>query len=183
MTDTQKHRYRLSPGGLQSLRSTIRWVRPWRRSTGPRTAEGKTRSAQNALKHGRRSRQAIAAQRDFCGRRRFTAAVLAYDNAELRFLEAIVDCMEGSRLAGPVIANRFESQSATALVRMVKHAMHLVRWGDETGLGLRLLVDLEQHLRRQGESCPSLVAAAHQVRVPILRRFQARQRGDQSSGA
>ena len=33
----------------------IRMHRPWRHSTGPRTASGKARSAQNALKHGVRS--------------------------------------------------------------------------------------------------------------------------------
>ena len=55
MTGTRKRRYRLSPGGLRSLRATIRRVRPWRKSTGPSTLEGRVQSSRNALKHGRRT--------------------------------------------------------------------------------------------------------------------------------
>lgn len=32
---------------------------PWRQSTGPRSDEGKARSAQNSMKHGARSAKAI----------------------------------------------------------------------------------------------------------------------------
>lgn len=35
----------------------IRQAKPWKKSTGPRTEEGKRRSSLNAFKHGGRSRQ------------------------------------------------------------------------------------------------------------------------------
>ena len=44
--------------------SAIRTWQPWRKSTGPRTEEGKARSARNALKHGLRSRATIEARRE-----------------------------------------------------------------------------------------------------------------------
>ncbi len=47
--------YRLSPEGLEALRAAARRNKPWERSTGPRTREGKVRLSRNALKHGERS--------------------------------------------------------------------------------------------------------------------------------
>ncbi|HNQ92166.1 MAG TPA: hypothetical protein PKI93_04470 [Alphaproteobacteria bacterium] len=43
----------------QKQREAIRVWSPWKHSTGPRTAQGKTRSALNATKHGFRSRAGI----------------------------------------------------------------------------------------------------------------------------
>ena len=42
----------------------IRALQPWKKSTGPRTKEGKARSASNALKHGFRSRAFIERVRE-----------------------------------------------------------------------------------------------------------------------
>jgi hypothetical protein len=47
--------YRLTPAGLASLRASARRARPCKRSTGPRTPDGKARSRLNATKHGERS--------------------------------------------------------------------------------------------------------------------------------
>ena len=55
----------------QKHAEAIRRWKPWEKSTGPRTAAGKARAAQNAYKHGRRAlshklmNQSLAAQRDF----------------------------------------------------------------------------------------------------------------------
>jgi hypothetical protein len=60
---TPRH-YRLSPEGLKSLRDAIRRVKPWQTTPGPRTAVGKARSKLNALKHGERAAERIAARRE-----------------------------------------------------------------------------------------------------------------------
>ena len=52
-----------TPDGLQRLRFAARCNQPWRRSTGPRTTAGKSRSRMNALKHGGRSAEAVAARK------------------------------------------------------------------------------------------------------------------------
>lgn len=42
----------------------IRGWRPWTQSTGPRSAEGKTRASQNSFKHGGRTAKAIELHRE-----------------------------------------------------------------------------------------------------------------------
>ena len=51
--------YCLSAKGRRVLVATIRRNRPWTRSTGPRSAEGKRRSAANSLRHGQRQASVI----------------------------------------------------------------------------------------------------------------------------
>ena len=62
--DQPRRRYRLSPIGLNSLRSAAQRNKPWLRSTGPRTAAGKDRSKLNAVKHNERSARSRAAWRE-----------------------------------------------------------------------------------------------------------------------
>lgn len=50
--------------GLERLREAARKNKPWRRSTGPRTAAGKNRSKNNAFKHGGRSAEAIESRKE-----------------------------------------------------------------------------------------------------------------------
>ena len=59
--------YRLTPMGLAALQSAAQRVKPWMRSTGPRTSEGKARSRLNATKHGERSANAMAQRRELAG--------------------------------------------------------------------------------------------------------------------
>lgn len=56
--------YRLSSAGLASLQAAARANRPWSRSTGPRTAAGKSRSSRNAVRHGLRAASFMAAMRE-----------------------------------------------------------------------------------------------------------------------
>ena len=55
--------YERTPEHRQRQAERIRQWRPWEKSTGPRSADGKAASALNALKHGARSAEALAAQR------------------------------------------------------------------------------------------------------------------------
>ena len=52
----KRYRRNLSPEFIEAARQRILQSKPWEKSTGPRTKEGKLKSSQNALKHGRRSR-------------------------------------------------------------------------------------------------------------------------------
>jgi hypothetical protein len=51
-TAKRTRRYKLSKKGLQALRRTAARTKPWKKSTGPKTATGKMRSRMNGLKHG-----------------------------------------------------------------------------------------------------------------------------------
>ncbi len=78
---SKRHRsYRLTPEGLASLRMSARRRRPWEHSTGPKTEEGKSTVALNALKHGLRS--ATARQ-------------------ELREINALLDVASGAASVDP----------------------------------------------------------------------------------
>ncbi len=66
-TDTPpqvRRAYRLTPAGLEALRASANRVRPWTRSTGPRTPAGKARARMNATTHGERSAAAAAMHRE-----------------------------------------------------------------------------------------------------------------------
>lgn len=56
--------YRLTPEGLASLQRAARQKKPWRWSTGPKTAAGKARASRNALKSGERTAERTAARRE-----------------------------------------------------------------------------------------------------------------------
>ena len=62
----------------------IRTWQPWRKSTGPRTQDGKVRSARNALKHGCRSRPSIESRREDRRILRLSAPNIAAGKAFLR---------------------------------------------------------------------------------------------------
>jgi len=85
-----KRAYRLSPEGLAALRASARRVRPWERSTGPRTEAGKARSSRNALKHGLRRARVIAAQRELA------RAIRVLDAAAAAGQDADIDESAGS---------------------------------------------------------------------------------------
>ncbi|MHC5819391.1 MAG: hypothetical protein ACYT04_26805 [Nostoc sp.] len=59
----KKYRRNLSPEFIEAARQRILANKPWEKSTGPRTQEGKARSSQNNFRHGRKSRVMIEVHR------------------------------------------------------------------------------------------------------------------------
>ena len=56
----------------------IRQWKPWEKSTGPRTEEGKAASSQNALVHGARSAEAVEARKQFNDVMRSSRAIIEH---------------------------------------------------------------------------------------------------------
>ena len=63
--------------------------RPWEQSTGPKTASGKARCAQNARKHGHRSVEAVALRHILKMQRRFIKSVLNGNTGSFLRTEAL----------------------------------------------------------------------------------------------
>jgi hypothetical protein len=61
----------------QNQAAAIRRAQPWKKSTGPRSAAGKTSSAQNAHKHGLRSRDITALRRALNAQKKFVRDALS----------------------------------------------------------------------------------------------------------
>ena len=77
-----------SPERRAKQAELIRSNKPWLKSTGPRTAGGKARTASNALKHGFRSRAYIERIREERQLVHDATAIIALAKALLRTLEA-----------------------------------------------------------------------------------------------
>ena len=77
-----------SPERRARQAALIRNWAPWRRSTGPRTDEGKAVSSLNATRHGRGSRAFIARLRRIRHALRLAAQTLAVVRAHLRLRDA-----------------------------------------------------------------------------------------------
>jgi hypothetical protein len=77
-----------SPERRAKQAELIRASKPWLKSTGPRTEEGKARSASNALKHGFRSRAFIERIREERQLVRDAAETIALTKALLSALAA-----------------------------------------------------------------------------------------------
>lgn len=52
MLNARRHRKGITPEGRQKCREAVLQAKPWEKSTGPRTPEGKAISSRNATKHG-----------------------------------------------------------------------------------------------------------------------------------
>jgi len=52
----KRYKRNLSPEFIEAARQRALRVRPWEKSTGPKTPEGKAKVGQNNFRHGRRSR-------------------------------------------------------------------------------------------------------------------------------
>jgi hypothetical protein len=74
----------------------LRRTRPWLRSTGPRTAAGKARSAQNALKHGHCTAAANAE----------ISAIRTALQAQRAYLRAVEACLRARKPLPPALRAR-----------------------------------------------------------------------------
>ncbi len=120
-----KREYHLTDAGRERLRATIARRKPWKRSTGPRTAAGKARSGQNARKHGARSRATVALVR------------LGQAMERVDAIRASVTPDTTSRAwASAVAAVKLELSDAA------DHATDLVEAGDAGGVGRLFLAAL-----------------------------------------
>lgn len=110
--------------------AAIRTWQPWRKSTGPRTQEGKVRSAKNALKHGLRSRSSIESRREDRRTLRLAAPNIAAGKSFLRAIalkrepNSGLSAPNGLHLAPTLLARR-SSESEPGLARR--------SWNSEAG--------------------------------------------------
>lgn len=67
--------------------AAIRRWKPWLKSTGPRTAAGKSRSAKNALRHGDRTQAARAMRAALVLQNRFLSGLALYIRMKQKILQ------------------------------------------------------------------------------------------------
>jgi hypothetical protein len=60
----------------------IKKHKPWEKSTGPKTAKGKAKASQNALKHGLRGRHANLVRKALLHNREFLKAIVEHQTLE-----------------------------------------------------------------------------------------------------
>lgn len=161
----RKRRYRLTLRGRRALQANIRRTRPWQKATGPQTPEGKARSSRNALKHGRRSREAIAEQRTTGGFLRMVEGMADLDGADLDYAWQAVKARDSGQPVPAEAKRSWDRQSRTAAVNIVKGCEQQIRHGDRLGWGRKLLAKLDRILAQQGKDGPSLVEQARRTRL------------------
>ena len=90
---------------------------------------------------------------------------MALDRAELAYLTAVQQHLA----TGPAIPRRaikaWHRRRAAAILRMLKNAMHVVRWEEDDPLGTLVLEMFQQILQSLDENPPSLFSEARRIRL------------------
>ncbi|HUW82025.1 MAG TPA: hypothetical protein VMZ31_04405 [Phycisphaerae bacterium] len=90
---------------------------------------------------------------------------MALDRAELAYLKAIQRHLATGQPIPRRAIETWHRRRAAAVLRMLKNAMHVVRWEEDDRLGTLILEMFQQILQSVDDDAPSLFSEAQRIRL------------------